>query len=136
MDQVIGVDIGTQSTKAVLVGRDGAILAQASHAYAPDTPRPNWAEQHADVWLAAVEATVADVARAASNGSVKAICVSSLYGGSGIPVDAALQPLHPCLIWMDRRAEAQVAWVKAHLDLRTSAASPATASTATTASPR
>ncbi len=29
MDQVIGVDIGTQSTKAVLVGRDGAILAQA-----------------------------------------------------------------------------------------------------------
>ena len=117
MDHVIGVDIGTQSTKAVLVGRDGAILAQASRAYLPDTPRPNWAEQHADVWLDAVAATVAEVARAAPHGSVKAICVSSLYGGSGIPVDADLQPLHPCLIWMDRRAEAQVAWVKAHLDV-------------------
>ena len=117
MDQVIGVDIGTQSTKAVLVGRDGAILAQASRAYAPDTPRPNWAEQHADVWLHAVEACLTEVARAAPASAVGAICVSSLYGGSGIPVDAALRPLHPCLIWMDRRAEAQVAWVKANLDL-------------------
>ena len=28
-----------------------------------------------------------------------------------------MQPLHPCLIWMDRRAEAQVEWVRAHVDL-------------------
>ena len=117
MDSVIGVDIGTQSTKAVLVARDGTILAQASRAYAPDTPRPNWAEQHADVWHEAVEACLAEVVRAASSGSVRAVCVSSLYGGSGIPVDAAMRPLHPCLIWMDRRAEAQVAWVKANLDV-------------------
>ena len=117
MDQVIGVDIGTQSTKAVLVGRDGAILAQASRAYAPDTPRPNWAEQHADVWLDAVVACLAEVARAVPEGDIKAICISSLYGGSGIPVDAEVRPLHPCLIWMDRRAEAQVAWVRANLDL-------------------
>ena len=116
-DAVIGVDIGTQSTKAVLVRRDGTILAQASRAYAPDTPRPNWAEQHPDVWVEAVEACVAEVARAAAGETVRAICVSSLYGGSGIPVDAAMAPLHPCLIWMDRRAERQVAWVKQHVDL-------------------
>ncbi|WP_237479591.1 FGGY-family carbohydrate kinase [Lichenibacterium dinghuense] len=115
MDSVIGVDIGTQSTKAVLVAADGTILAQASRAYAPDTPRPNWAEQHADMWLGAVEACLAEVAAAA--GGVKAVCISSLYGGSGIPVDAGMRPLHPCLIWMDRRAEAQVARVKAEVDL-------------------
>ena len=114
---VIGIDIGTQSSKAVLVGRDGTVLAQAQHAYAPDTPRPNWAEQHADVWLNAVERCVAQVARAAPGAAVRALCVSSLYGGSGIPVDAAIRPLHPCLIWMDRRAEAQVAWVRANVDL-------------------
>ncbi|MGI3777378.1 MAG: FGGY-family carbohydrate kinase [Janthinobacterium lividum] len=117
MQAVIGVDIGTQSTKAVLVARDGAILAQAQHGYAPDTPRPNWAEQHADVWLDAVERCVAEVVRAGAGVAVGALCVSSLYGGSGIPVDAAMRPLHPCLIWMDRRAEAQVAWVRAHVDL-------------------
>jgi len=117
MEAVIGVDIGTQSTKALLVARDGTILAQAQRGYAPDTPRPNWAEQHAEVWLAAVEHCVAEVARAVPGTPVKAICVSSLYGGSGIPVDAAIRPLHPCLIWMDRRAEAQVDWVRAHVDL-------------------
>lgn len=116
-DAVIGIDIGTQSTKAVLVGRDGAILAQASCAYAPDTPRPNWAEQHPDVWLAAVERCLAEVARHAAPADVKAVCVSSLYGGSGVPVDSDVKPLHPCLIWMDRRAEAQVAWVKTQTDL-------------------
>ncbi|WP_428491209.1 FGGY-family carbohydrate kinase [Rhodopila sp.] len=121
VDAVIGVDIGTQSTKAVLVAANGAILAQASRAYAPDTPQPNWAEQHAGVWLAAVEQAVAEVAEGAPDGvgaaEVKAICISSLYGGSGIPVDADIEPLHPCLIWMDRRAEAQVAWVERTVDL-------------------
>ena len=116
-DAVIGVDIGTQSTKAVLVRRDGTILAQASQSYAPDTPHPNWAEQHPDVWLAAVETCIAEVARSAGPDTVRALCISSLYGGSGIPVDRDLKPLHPCLIWMDRRAEAQVAWVKQNVDL-------------------
>jgi ribulokinase len=116
VDAVIGVDIGTQSTKAVLVRQDGTILAQASQGYAPDTPHPNWAEQHPDVWVAAVEACIAEVARALPEG-VRALCISSLYGGSGIPVDQAIQPLYPCLIWMDRRAEAQVAWVRHHVDL-------------------
>ena len=115
MPSVIGIDIGTQSTKAVLVAADGTILAQAQHGYTPDTPRPNWAEQHADVWLDAVERCVAKVAQGQDD--IVAMCVSSLYGGSGIPVDAGINPLHPCLIWMDRRAEAQVDWVRAHVDM-------------------
>ncbi len=116
-DAVIGVDIGTQSTKAVLVRQDGTIVAQASRAYAPDTPHPNWAEQHPDVWVTAVADCIAEVARAAAGDDVKALCISSLYGGAGIPVDRDINPLYPCLIWMDRRAEAQVAWVKANIDL-------------------
>ncbi len=125
MDHVIGVDIGTQSTKAVLVQLDGTIAAQASKGYAPDTPRPSWAEQWPDVWLDAVQHCIAAVMRAAppdggapvEPASVKAVCISSLYGGSGIPVDADMRPLHPCIIWMDRRAEDQVRWVRDHVDL-------------------
>ncbi len=126
MDHVIGVDIGTQSTKALLVRADGTIVSQHAIAYAPDTPRPSWAEQWPQVWLDAVVGCIAECMRGAReiNGAaplapahVKAVCVSSLYGGSGIPVDADMRPLHPCLIWMDRRAEAQVAWVKANVDV-------------------
>ena len=116
---VIGVDIGTQSTKAVLVAADGRLVAQSSRAYQVDTPRALWAEQWPDVWMKAVTECIAEVVRDAdvAPASVEALCVSSLYGGSGIPVDGAGEPLHPCLIWMDRRAQAQVDHVRRSVDL-------------------
>ncbi|HJU23867.1 MAG TPA: FGGY-family carbohydrate kinase [Casimicrobiaceae bacterium] len=121
---VIGVDIGTQSTKALLTDARGRIVAQRSKAYRPDTPRPMWAEQWPQVWLDALVECIAGCvaeAKASERGfsphAVRAICIDSLYGGSGIPVDGALRPLHPCLIWMDRRATAEVDWVRETMDV-------------------
>lgn len=121
---VIGVDIGTQSTKALLCDSRGRIVAQHSRSYAPDTPRPRWAEQWPAVWLDAVHESIGNCVKEAlaresgfAPGQVRGICISSLYGGSGIPVDEAVVPLHPCLIWMDRRAIAQVDWVERNVDL-------------------
>ncbi len=45
------------------------------------------------------------------------MAISSLYGGAGIPVDNKIEPLAPCLIWMDRRAKEETDWVKTNLDL-------------------
>lgn len=59
MEYVIGVDIGTQSTKALLVDRHGRIVARRSAGYQPDTPRPLWAEQWPQVWFDAVLACIA-----------------------------------------------------------------------------
>ncbi|SAL27712.1 xylulokinase [Caballeronia turbans] len=123
MNYVIGIDIGTQSTKALLVETSGAIVAQHSSAYHPDTPKPLWAEQWPSVWFEAVtECIAAVVAKAREKGvassDVKSLCVSSLYGGSGIPVDEHMEPLYPCLIWMDRRATAEVDWVRANVDMK------------------
>ena len=119
MEYIIGVDIGTQSTKALLVDRAGAIVAQHAHGYQVDTPKPLWAEQWPDVWYQAVITCVREVVAKSgvAAADIKAICVSSLYGGSGIPVDEAMQPLHPCLIWMDRRATDEVEWVTQQIDL-------------------
>ena len=107
MDFVIGVDIGTQSTKALLCDAHGRIVAQHAKGYRPDTPQPLWAEQWPSVWLGAVLTCIArcvDGAKSSepdfASGAVRAICVSSLYGGSGIPVDEHIEPLHPCLIWI------------------------------------
>ena len=62
---VIGVDIGTQSTKALLCESNGRIVAQHAKSYRPDTPKPLWAEQWPDVWLDAVfECIAASVAQA------------------------------------------------------------------------
>ncbi|MEP7207339.1 MAG: FGGY-family carbohydrate kinase [Casimicrobiaceae bacterium] len=124
MSYVIGVDIGTQSTKALLCDTKGRIVAQQSHGYHPDTPQPMWAEQWPDVWLEATIACVSDcVAQAKvampgfAPGDVRALCISSLYGGSGIPVDDTITPLHPCLIWLDRRAHEEVDWVRSTVSM-------------------
>ncbi|MEO8250828.1 MAG: FGGY family carbohydrate kinase, partial [Burkholderiales bacterium] len=116
---VIGVDIGTQSTKAVLVRTDGRIVTQCARGYQVERPRPLWAQQWPDVWLDAVEQCIHGVLQQSSVApeSVRALCVGSLYGGSGIPVDADGKALYPCLIWMDRRAQDEVDWVRAHVDL-------------------
>ncbi len=119
MTYVLGVDIGTQSTKALLIDAEtGNVVARHARAYQPDTPKPLWAEQDASVWLDAVVACIAGCMEqsAIPAAEVAGLCVSSLYGGSGIPVDADMRPLHPCLIWMDRRAEEEVAWVRANID--------------------
>ncbi|SDP22459.1 xylulokinase [Rhodoferax sp. OV413] len=118
-DCVIGVDIGTQSTKAVLVRADGTILAQYAQSYQVETPKPLWAQQWPDVWLDAVVTCINGVLAQVTpaQAAIKSICVSSLYGGSGIPVDARGEALYPCLIWMDRRAQDEVHWVRDHVDL-------------------
>lgn len=121
---VVGVDIGTQSTKALVLDAAGQVVAGHDVGYQPSTPRPLWAEQDARTWLAAVsEAVSGAVERALAIRpemrpfDVAALCVSSLYGGSGVPVDRDGEPLHPCLIWMDRRAEAQVASIRRDVDV-------------------
>ena len=120
MKYVVGVDIGTQSTKGILMDANGRILASASRGYAVETPKPLWAEQWPDVWL---EATLEVLAEVVSNAGVDkqqiaSVCISSLYGGSGIPVDENIRPLYPCLIWMDRRASDRVDWVRDYVDTK------------------
>jgi ribulokinase len=120
---LIGVDIGTQSTKALLTDAHGRIVAQHAKGYQPDTPRPLWAEQWPQVWLDAVLECIAGCVASASKSAgfspdaVRAICVSGLYGGSGIPVDEHVRALHPCLIWMDRRATDEVDHVRETIDM-------------------
>ncbi|MBE3584339.1 MAG: FGGY-family carbohydrate kinase [Limnochordaceae bacterium] len=119
MDHLIGLDIGTQGTKAVVVRRDGRLLGSSYVGYEVEQPRPLWAEQWPNVWLDATYQAIRDVLErsSVSPSDVAGLGISSLYGGSGIPVNRDLQPLAPCLIWMDRRASAEVRWVQQHIDL-------------------
>ncbi len=119
MECVIGVDIGTQGTKSVLIDLEKGVLTSAYRGYQPSTPKPLHAEQWPEVWESAVEEVIKEVVESgyADPASIKGVAISSLYGGSGIPVDKNIKAIHPCLIWMDRRATKEVEWVKEHIDL-------------------
>lgn len=113
MNCLIGTDIGTSGTKTIVMDTSGALLASDYMEYDLLTPRALWAEQWPQVWVDAVRATIRGAVRKAGvpAESVKGICVSGLYGGSGIPLDERMEPVRPCLIWMDRRAGEQDRWV-------------------------
>ena len=61
MNYLIGFDIGTQSTRCILIDRSGKLIASSTKGYDMDTPRPGWAEQNPDLWWEASIDTVKDV---------------------------------------------------------------------------
>lgn len=104
---LIGTDIGTSSTKTVMTDEHGNVLAAATEAYGLLCPQNAWAEQWPDVWEEAAKSTIRQVVKKSGVDAkqVAALCISGLYGGSGIPLDRDMQVVRPCIIWMDRRSE-------------------------------
>ena len=105
---VIGCDVGSQGTNAALYTADGGLVASAYEAYDVAFPRPGWAEQSATLWDEAIRRACRQLVTGFDGPAdgVRAISFGSQLDGQ-VPLDSALRPLRPCLIWMDRRAEAQ-----------------------------
>ncbi|MDR3211682.1 MAG: FGGY-family carbohydrate kinase [Planctomycetota bacterium] len=117
---LIGIDIGTGGTKAVVFDKKGRLLGQGFKEYGVLTPAPAWAEQWPDVWLDGTVSTLKDAFQASGlkPGDIHAVAISGLYGGSGIPIDKDKNPIRPCMIWMDRRARKETQWVKDNVPLK------------------
>ncbi len=113
---LIGIDIGTSSTKTVVIGPDGALLSVAAREYAVETPRPGWAEQNPETWVDAALDTMRRSLAAASISpdQVQAIGLSGQMHGT-VCLDARGHVLRPAIIWADQRAAAQVAEVYARI---------------------
>jgi xylulokinase len=105
---VIGCDVGTQSTKAILLDREGRLVARAASAYGTTYPRAGWAEQDPGDWDRALSAVVREVVQTAgiARRDVVAIAVAAQVDGI-VAVDSAGEPIAPAPIWMDRRATAE-----------------------------
>ena len=117
MDYLLGTDIGTSGTKTILMDTEGNLIAQDLQEYDVLTPKPLWAEQWPDVWLNAAKKSIKNTVKKSEIPAEKihGIAISGLYGGSGIPLDENMEPVRPCMIWMDRRAEEETKWVLDHI---------------------
>lgn len=108
----LGIDIGTQSLKAVVLGDDLEVLGTGSQAYKPHFPRPDWAEQDPQLWLDALRPAIADALAAAGldGADIAGMAICGQLDGA-VPVDASNRPLGPAVIWMDRRAAPELAGI-------------------------
>ena len=105
VDVALGIDIGTQSCKCVVLGADGELHGVGQEGYDLLTPRPHWIEQDPQAWWAATVTAVRAALRQSETppGRVCGIGLTGQMHGA-VLLGADLEPLRPAMIWMDRRS--------------------------------
>jgi xylulokinase len=106
---VLGIDIGTASSKAVLVATDGEIVAVASTRHQMSLPRPGWAEMDVEgTWWADVLTLCRELVPQAGRRPIAGVAVSGL-GPCLVVTDAATRPLRPAILYgIDMRATVEI----------------------------
>ncbi|MBM4110584.1 MAG: xylulokinase [Phycisphaerae bacterium] len=103
---LIGLDVGTSSTKALLVAPDGAVVAAATREYGFDTPRPGWAQTDPRVWRRASIAVLRELAGHPRAKSIQCIGLTGQMHGLCLVGDDG-EPLAPAIMWNDQRSAPQ-----------------------------
>jgi xylulokinase len=119
-DLLLGVDIGTASSKAVLTDGHGTIVARASVGHDVSAPRPGWFEHDAEhVWWHDFVTLVRQLVGGRDLRSLRGLAVSGL-GPCLLPADAAGRPLRPAILYgIDTRATAEIEELAADLGRQT-----------------
>ena len=106
---LLGIDVGTGGTRAVVVDETGSVIAAASAEHARfASPQIGWAEQDPrDWWRAAAEAVCSVLAQ--PNVSLDQIACVGFSGQmhGAVLLDENNQVLRPALIWCDQRTDSQ-----------------------------
>lgn len=108
---LLGIDVGTYSSKGVLVEQNGTVLKSHVLEHTMDIPRPGWAEQDADkIWWA----DVVQICKVLLDGSpyrgsdVAGVALSAI-GPCMLPLDKNGKPLRPGILYgVDTRASEEI----------------------------
>ncbi len=115
---LIGLDIGTSSTKALLVAPDGSVVAHATREYGFDTPRSGWAQTDPRVWRRAAVEVLRELATHPRAAAVQALGLTGQMHGLCLS-GADHEPLAPAIMWNDQRSAPQCARLEAELGAAT-----------------
>ncbi len=104
MNYLIGIDLGTSSTKTVLFDEAGNVISSASKDYPLYTPQNGWAEQSPEDWANAALETLTTVIKESkvSGDDIKGIGISGQMHGL-VMLDEAGKVIRPSIIWCDQR---------------------------------
>ena len=109
----LGVDIGTSSSKGVLVDVSGRVLADAAVGHTPDRPRTGWVEMDPRLWWDEFVALSAQLLATARDRGIDVEVVAVGVSGMGPCValaDEADAPVRPAILYgVDTRSGAQIA---------------------------
>lgn len=112
---MLGIDIGTTSTKAVLFTEQGEVIQHENIGYPLYTPDISTAEQNPEEIFSAVLQSIANIMENHSDKNLSFISFSSAMH-SVIAMDEDHLPLTPVITWADNRSEAWARKIKDELN--------------------
>jgi len=121
MAYVLGIDVSTTATKAVLIDESGTVRRIGAAEYGFEVPRPLWSEQDPRLWWDSAQSAIRSVLAgggvgAASGAGAEAGAVAAediaAVGLTGqmhglVLLDAAGEVLRPAILWNDQRTAAE-----------------------------
>ena len=106
---VLGIDVGTGGTRAVIMNENGRIIASATKEHAPfASPQIGWAEQDPQDWWRAAKIAIRKALEIGNLRGDQISCVGfsgQMHGA--VMLDSSDKPVRPALIWCDVRTEKQ-----------------------------
>ena len=103
-DYVVGLDVGTLETKAIVFDREGKAVSKGARELGMSFPREGWFEQDLnEIWIKTASA-IHDSIVAAKIASKEIACISVTGQRETVcPVDREGKPLRPAMSWQDTR---------------------------------
>ena len=108
----LGIDLGTSGVKAVLLGRGGSLIGQATAPLTLSSPRPQWHEQDPEDWWRAAGLAVTRLRASHDLGAVRGIGLCGQMHGA-VLLDGADRVLRSAILWNDGRSHAECSMLEA-----------------------
>jgi len=107
---LLGIDVSTTATKALLMDERGAVVAVAATEYPFETPHPLWSEQDAALfWNGTVASIRAVIEKSQVNPrDIAAVGLTGQMHGATL-LDQHGDAIRPCILWNDQRTQKQCA---------------------------
>ncbi len=107
MSFFIGIDLGTSSSKFLLVDENGVIRNEVSKEYPLSFPRPGWSEQEPEDWWKACREGIKELLAGFDASQVQGIGTGGQMHGL-VVLDENDCVIRPTILWNDGRTAAQV----------------------------
>lgn len=112
---MLGIDIGTTSTKSVLFSEKGEVIEKENIGYPLYTPNISTAEQDPEEIYQAMLQSISNIMKRHKEKTLSFVSFSSAMH-SVIAIDENDEPLTPCITWADNRSEAWAHKIKTELN--------------------
>ena len=108
MAYLLGIDVSTTATKALLIDETGKVVSVASSGYDFETPQPLWSEQEPALWWEGAVQSIRTVLHdsGVDPGAIQGVGLTGQMHGL-VLLDETGAVIRPSILWNDQRTAAQ-----------------------------